>query len=169
MLTFQPFGDVKYSEADFESMSTGKPLFAIAGQYESNERPVAAAGSTPAHTVDKEILGADVVFKYKGLFLFGEWFDASNDRSAGVSDFDDDGINLQAGYLFNQKAEVALRLAEIDPNSDRDNDEQEERGVVFGYYFNKHAHKIQADYRQVENAATNVTNDELRLQYQIIF
>ena len=170
-VTFQPFGDVKYSEADFETISAGKPLFAIAGQYESNERPVAAAGSTPAHTVDKEILGADVVFKYKGLFLFGEWFDASNDRSAGVSDFDDDGINLQAGYLFNQKAEVALRLAEVDPNSDRDNDEQEERGVVFGYYFNKHAHKIQADYRQIETKTStgDVTNDEFRLQYQIIF
>lgn len=168
-LTFQPFGDVKYSETDFESVD--KPLFAIAGQWESNERPTAASGSTPAFTTDKEIVGADAVFKYKGLFLYGEWFDASNERSAGLSDFDDDGVVLQAGYLFNKKAEVALRLAEVDPNTDRDNDEQEERGAVFGYYFNKHAHKIQADYRQLETktATGDVTNDEFRLQYQIIF
>jgi phosphate-selective porin OprO and OprP len=168
-LTFQPFGDVKYSEADFES--TDKPLFAISGQYENNERPTAAAGTTPAFATEKEIVGADVVFKFKGLFLYGEWFDASNERSAGLSDFDDDGLVVQAGYLFNKKAEVGLRWAAIDPNTDRDNDEQEERGAVFGYYLNKHAHKLQADYRQLEtkSGASSVTNDEFRLQYQLIF
>jgi phosphate-selective porin OprO and OprP len=168
-LTFQPFGDVKYSETDFES--TDRPLFAISGQYENNERPTAAAGTAPAFITEKEIVGADVVFKYKGLFLYGEWFDASNERSAGLSAFDDDGLVAQAGYLFNKKAEVAFRWAQIDPNADRDNDEQEERGAVFGYYFNKHAHKIQADYRQLETKTStgDVTNDEFRLQYQLIF
>lgn len=166
-LTFQPFGDVKYSESDFESAD--RPLFAIAGNYESNERPVAAAGSTPAHGNEREIVGADAVFKYKGLFLYGELFDATNTRSAGLSDFDEDGFIAQAGYLFNRKVEVALRWAEIDPNKDRDSDEQEERGVAFGYFFNKHAHKLQADYRQIENVATDATNDEFRLQYQLVF
>lgn len=167
-VTFQPFGDVKYSESDFES--TDRPLFAIAAQYESNERPIAAAGSTPAHSVDKEILGGDVVFKFKGLSIFGEYFDATNERDNNVSDFDDGGYNLQAGYfLIPQKLELAARMSEIDPNNDRDNDEQEERGVALGWFFNKHPHKIQADYRQLENKATNVTNDEFRLQYQIIF
>ncbi|MGH7339495.1 MAG: porin, partial [Candidatus Rokuibacteriota bacterium] len=109
-LTWQPFGDVRYSEGDFES--TDKPLFAIAAQYESNERPVAAAGSTPAHTADREIVGGDVVFKYKGFFLFGEYFDASTDRSGAVSDFDHDGWNLQLGdFVIPQKLEVAVRLS----------------------------------------------------------
>jgi phosphate-selective porin OprO/OprP len=167
-LTFQPFGDVKYSEGDFES--SDRPLFAIAGQYETNERPTAAAGTTPAFNTEKEIVGADAVFKYKGFSLYGEWFDAANDRDAGLSDFDDSGFVAQAGYfIVPQKAELALRWAQIDPNNDRDEDEQEERGVAFGYFFNKHAHKLQADYRQVENVATDVTNDEFRLQYQIIF
>ncbi|HEX9671083.1 MAG TPA: porin [Thermoanaerobaculia bacterium] len=167
-LTWQPFGDVKYSEGDFDS--TGKPLFAIAGQYESNERPVAAAGSTPAHTADREIVGGDLVFKYKGFFLFAEVFDASTDRSGTVSDFDSDGFHAQAGhFIVPQKFEVALRLAELDPNSDRDDDEREETGLAIGYFFNKHNHKLQADYRQVENQANNQTNDEFRLQYQLIF
>jgi phosphate-selective porin OprO/OprP len=167
-LTFQPFGDVKYSEGDFES--TDRPLFAIAGNYETNERPTAAAGTTPAFSTEKEIVGADAVFKLKGFSLYGEWFDAANDRNAGLSDFDDSGFIAQAGYfVVPQKAELALRWAQIDPNNDRDDDEQEERGVAFGYFFNKHAHKLQADYRQVENVATDVTNDEFRLQYQIIF
>lgn len=169
-VTWQPFGDVKYSEGDFDS--TDKLLFALAGQYENNERPVAAAGSTPAHSVEKEIFGGDVVVKYKGLFLFAEYFDATNDRTAGLSSFDDAGLNAQIGYfVIRNKLEFALRWAEIDPNKDRDDDEQEERGVAIGYFFNKHPHKLQADYRQLENQAPNgsVTNDEFRLQYQIIF
>ncbi len=169
-VTFQPFGDVKYSEGDFES--TDKPLFAIAGQYESNERPIAAAGSNPAHINDTEVIGADAVFKYKGLFLFGEYFDGSVDRTV-LSDFDTDGYNLQAGFfIVPKKFEVALRLSELDPNADVSNDEREERGVAVGYFFNKHAYKLQADYRQLENgipAGGSVTNDEFRLQYQIIF
>ena len=167
-LTFQPFGDVKYSETDFES--TDKLLIAVAAQYENNERPTAPAGTTPAFTTEKEILGLDAVLKFKGMSLYGEWFDASNDRSVG-SDFDDEGLVLQASYLFAKQAEVGLRWAEIDPNKAKDRDEQEERGVVFGYYFNKHNHKIQADYRQLEtkSATGSVTNDEIRIQYQLIF
>lgn len=169
-LTFQPFGDVKYSEGDFES--SDRPLFAIAGQYESNERPVSASGSTPAHDADTEIVGADAVFKYKGLFLFGEYFDATIDRT-GLPSVDTDGYNLQAGYfVIPKKLELALRLAELDPNADVGNDEREERGVALGWFFNKHAYKLQADYRQLENnvpAGGSVTNDEFRLQYQIIF
>lgn len=166
-LTFQPFGDVRYSEGDFEA--TDRPLFAIAGQYETNERPVAVAGTTPAHNVEREIVGADAVFKFKGFSLYGEWFDSTNDRDV-LADFDDGGFVAQAGYfIVPQKFELAARFAQIDPNNDRDDDEQEERGVAMGYFFNKHAHKLQADYRQVENVATDVTNDEFRLQYQIIF
>lgn len=166
-LTFQPFGDVKYSESDFES--TDRPLFAIAAEYESNERPVAAAGTTPAHTSEREIIGGDVAFKFKGFSFFGAFHDSSNDRTI-LSDFDDGGFVAQAGYfVIPRKLEIAARLAEIDPNDARDNDEQEERGIALSYFFNKHAHKIQADYRQLENVATGTTNDELRLQYQIIF
>jgi phosphate-selective porin OprO/OprP len=166
-LTFQPLGDVKYSESDFES--TDRPLFAIAAEYESNERPVALAGTTPAHNADREIVGGDVVFKFKGFSFFGALHDSSNDRDV-LADFDDGGFVAQAGwFVVRNKPEIAARLAEIDPNSDRDDDEQEERGIALNWFFNKHAHKIQADYRQLENAATDVTNDELRLQYQIIF
>ncbi len=166
-VTFQPFGDVRYSEGDFESSS--KPLFAIAGQYESNERPQAAVGTTPADSVDREIVGGDVVFKYKGLFVYGEFYDATTERVV-ATDFDSSGFIAQVGYfVIPQKFEIAARLAEIDPNSDRDDDEREERGVALGYFFNKHNHKLQADYRQLENKATAREDDEFRLQYQVIF
>lgn len=166
-LTWQPFGDVKYSEGDFDS--TDRPLFAIAGQYESNERAVAASGTTPADSADREVVGGDVVFKYKGLFLFAELFDATTERRI-ASDFDSDGFNAQIGYfIIPQKFEIAGRFAVLDPNSDRDDDEREERGIALGYFFNKHARKLQLDYRQLENKANDREDDEVRLQYQIIF
>ena len=169
-LTWQPFGDVKYSEGDFES--TDKLLFALAGGYESNERPVAAAGTTPAHAVDKEILGVDAVLKWKGLSIFGEWFDASNERTGTLSDFDDDGYVAQVGYfVIPQKFEVAARLSEIDPNASVANNEQEETGLALGYFFSKHSNKLQADYREIETQSGSTTrkDKEFRLQYQIVF
>lgn len=162
-VTFQPFGDVKYSEGDFES--TDKPLFAIAGEYESNDR----AGATTSVDVDREIAGGDVVFKYKGFFAYAEIYQASNEPETGA-DFDSDGLTAQVGYfIIPQKFEVALRLSEIDPNTDVDNNEREETGVALGYFFNKHPHKIQADFREIEDKARNVTDKEFRLQYQLIF
>ncbi|HYO12950.1 MAG TPA: porin, partial [Thermoanaerobaculia bacterium] len=166
-LTWQPLGDVRYSEGDFESSE--RPLFAIAGQYESNERAVAASGTTPADSADREFVGGDVVFKYRGLFVFGEFFDATTERQV-ASDFDSDGFNAQIGYFIGpQKLEIAGRYAVLDPSSDRDDDEREERGLALNYFFNKHPHKLQLDYRQLENKATDREDDEVRLQYQLSF
>ncbi|NJL28216.1 MAG: hypothetical protein HC897_10145 [Thermoanaerobaculia bacterium] len=167
-LQWAPFGDTKYSEGDFDS--TDKPLFSIAGNYESNARPVAASGSTPAHDNDQTIYGYDAVFKYKGFSVVGEFFDRENDRDNGLSDFDDDGYILQAGYfVIPQKFEIALRVAEFDPNKDRANDTRTEDGIGFSYYWNKHNHKLQADYRQLEDDARATEDKEIRIQYQIIF
>lgn len=162
-LTFQPFGDVKYSESDFES--SDKLLFAIAGNWESNNRQ----GATSNNDVDREIVGGDVALKFKGFSLFAELFEATDDPEAGA-DRDLSGFHAQAGYFIVPKRfEIAARLAELDLNDAIDNDEQEERGVALNYFLNKHAHKLQLDYRQLENKATGREDDEIRLQYQIIF
>ncbi len=162
-VTFQPFGDVKYSESDFES--TDKPLFAIAGQWESNNRQ----GATTNNDIDREIVGGDAVFKLKGFSLFGDFYQAADDPETGA-DVDLSGFNIQAGmFLIRNKFEIAARLAELDPNDDLDNNEQEERGLALNYFWNKHTHKLQLDYRQLENKATNREDEEIRLQYQVIF
>lgn len=162
-LTWQPFGDVKYSEGDFESSS--KPLFAIAGQYESNDRH----GATTGNDIHRKIVGGDVVFKYRGLSLYGELFQATDERETGA-DIDNEGFIAQAGYfVIPQKLELAVRFAEGDPNSDIGDNETSEEGIGFGYFFNKHAHKLQADYRIIETMATDIKDKEFRLQYQVIF
>ena len=71
--------------------------------------------------------------------------------------------------MIPKKFEVALRLSEFDPNSDRADDERTENGVAFGYFFNKHNHKLQADIREFEDKARNAKDREFRLQYQLIF
>jgi hypothetical protein len=166
---WQPFGDVKYSESDFDS--SGKPLLALALGYEASERPVAAAGSTPAHANDQTITAFDVTFKWRGFSLFGEQFQRENDRSlATLATFDDSGYTFQAGYfILPQKLEVALRLSELDPNDDVGNNEREERGLAVNWFWNKHNHKLQGDYRQLENKANRQEDKEIRLQYQLIF
>jgi hypothetical protein len=167
-LQWAPFGDPKYSEGDFDS--SDRPLFAVAGNYEANEFPIAASGSTPAHADDRAIAGFDAVFKFKGFSLFGEYFDREHDRTAGLSDFDDSGFNVQAGYfVIAKKLEVALRFAEFDPNADRDDDVRSETGVAFSYYWNKHSHKLQADFREIEDEARDAKDREIRVQYQLIF
>jgi phosphate-selective porin OprO/OprP len=168
-LMWQPFGDVRYSESDFES--TDRPLLALGVGYEGSSRPVAAAGTTAAHENDQTITAADVAFKFKGFSLFGELFQRENDRTlATLSDFDDSGFVVQAGYfVIPQKLEVALRFGELDPNDDLDDNEREERGLALGYFFNKHNHKLQADYRELEDIARRTTDKEARLQYQLIF
>jgi hypothetical protein len=167
-LQWAPFGDTKYSEGDFDS--SDRPLFSIAANFEGNTREVAASGSTPAHQNEQTILGYDAVFKFKGFSVVGEFFERENDRTQGQSDFDDEGFNLQAGYfVIPKRFEVALRFAEFDPRKDRDDDVRSENGVAFSYYWNKHNHKLQADYREIEDEARNATDKEIRLQYQLIF
>jgi len=161
-LTWQPFGDVKYSETDFDSKE--EPLFAIAAQYESNDK----FGATSGVDTDREIVGADVAFKYKGLFAFAEYFDATVDRETGAG-FDQEGLHAQVGYRFAKSYDVALRYAAWDPSKSIPDNDRIETGIAFGYFWNKHNNKLQADFRQVEDDATGRTDKEIRLQYQFIF
>ena len=163
-LSWQPFGDPKYSESDFEASE--KLLFAVAAQFESNDKHGATTGVDEA----RETAGADVVVKYKGLSIFAEYFDADIDLETG-SDFARDGFNLQAGYfVVPQTFEIAARYAILDPSDLRDDDDRTaETGLALNYFFNKHPYKLQLDYRQIEDDARGTKDKEIRLQYQLIF
>lgn len=167
-VTWQPIGKVTgYAEGDVDGSDQAQ--LAVAAQYESNERPVAATSSTPADRADRTIVGGDVMFKYQGFSFVGELFDATTHRRI-AADFDSDGYSVQAGYFFvPHRFEVALRQAKLEPNADQSGDLREERGVSLNWFFNKHPHKIQADFRQIENQATRSTDDEIRVQYQLNF
>jgi phosphate-selective porin OprO and OprP len=160
---FQPFGPVAYSEADLET--TDKPLLAVAGQYEQNS----LFNTTTANDLKREIFGGDVVFKYKGVFLFGEYFDRKYTPETGAS-FKSNGYQGQASYAFaHRKWEVAFRYASWDPTDLKDDDDRTEVGGALNWYYNRHFAKIQADFRQLENKAANTKDKEFRLQTQLYF
>jgi phosphate-selective porin OprO/OprP len=172
-LIFQPWGDVKYSESDFES--TDKPLLGVGVQFEQND----LRGATTASDRKIVLWGPELVFKYKGFFLFSDLYmrdvdtDADNTKPeapvAGRS-FDSDGLQVQAGYfLYKRIWEVAGRYATWDPDGTKDDNERTEIGGAVSYYANKHALKVQADFRQIEDKARKAKDKELRLQTQWIF
>ena len=163
-LMFQPFGDVRYSESDFESRD-GKPLLAVAGEYERNNQH----GSTNIDDLDTRIFGLDAVFKYHGLFLFAEYF--ARHRTPETSPaFDSNGFHAQAGYfLIRDRLEVAARWAGYDPSDLIPDNDRKEVGGVVNYYFNRHNLKLQADFRQIDDDGRETKNQELRVQAQVVF
>ena len=163
-LMFQPFGDVRYSESDFESRD-GKPLLAVAGEYERNNQH----GSTNIDDLDTRIFGLDAVFKYNGPFLFAEYF--ARHRTPETSPaFDSNGFHAQAGYfLIRDRLEVAARWAGYDPSDLIPDNDRKEAGGVVNYYFNRHNLKLQADFRQIDDDGRETKNQELRVQAQVVF
>lgn len=169
-LSWQPFGDVKYSEGDFDS--TDKPLIAVETEYEHDELLLDQLVFLQR---ERSVWGADFVLKYKGLFVYiqawpyREITPIAADGTKGTS-FQAPGYLYQAGYfIVPQKLEVAARYGDSDQNKDISDDRITEiRGAV-SYYFNKHNLKLQADYGQLETQSRDLKVDEFRIQLQFIF
>jgi phosphate-selective porin OprO/OprP len=176
---FQPFGDLRYSEADFESRD--KPLIGFAAQYDQNDYAntvtTAPPGACPcaAGNFKRQIWGGDVAFKFKGIYLMAEYFDRkiTPHGSATAVEFKSNGYNLEGGYLIGGpvkgKWEIAGRYATFDPTKKVGDNDRSETAIGLNWFYNKHFAKIQADYRWLKNKATDVTDKELRIQTQLYF
>jgi hypothetical protein len=163
-LMFQPFGEVKYSEGDFESAD--RPLLALAGVFESND----LHGATNADDFDTRILGADAVFKYRGLSAFAEYFSRRRVPEQAAA-FHSDGFHVQAGYfVVRNRLEVAGRYARFDPSDAIPDNDQEEIGAAVNVFLRPvHLFKMQADWRRLRDKARGHDTDEVRLQTQVVF
>ena len=177
-LSVEPFGKVSYSESAFEGWD--KPLLAIAGQFESND----LSGATNLTDLNTTVLGADLVYKYKGFSVFAEYFhrkrkpesvsgtSSANSGNATQSSgsFNSNGYNVQAGYFVKRdKVEVAARFAGYDPSSKTASNNHTEKGGVINYFILKHTLKVVADFRAVRDDLVKQTTKELRLQTQFMF
>jgi hypothetical protein len=164
-----PWGSVGYSESNLEGYDL---RLSFAGEFNSNDTIVQPA--TGARTgSDVETFGAGVVLKaFKSLFLYGQFYSGESENPAGV-ETERDGWLIQGGWLLTPKWEIAGRWAQIDPNTDTDNNDQTEWRAGVSWYMNKHNWKIQADYGETENEAAAATTNrklkELRVQAQLIF
>ncbi|HUG54335.1 MAG TPA: porin [Vicinamibacteria bacterium] len=162
-VTFQPFGEVRYSESDFDSRD--RPLVAVAGQVERNSQH----GTTNADDLDTRILGLDAVLKYRGLSLFAEYF-ARHRRPETSRAFDSDGFHAQAGYfLIRDRLEVAVRWAGYDPSDLIPGNDRSEKGAAVNYFLDRHNLKLQGDYRLLDDDGGATTTREIRVQAQVVF
>jgi phosphate-selective porin OprO and OprP len=162
-VAFQPFGEVSYSESDFESRD--RPLFAVAVQYERND----ARGSTPGNDLSRTVRGGDVVFKFRGFSVFAEYFARENEPELGPR-FDSTGLAAQAGYfVIPRRLEIALRRAELDPSDRIPGDDRTETGAAVNWFIHRHSLKLQSDFREILDDATEERHREGRLQLQFIF
>lgn len=171
-VVFEPWGSVGYSEGDFES--SDKPLLAVAGQFEQNNL---AYTSNVSDNLKTTMLGADVVFKYRGFSIWAEYL--ARDRTPqpvgsvdffSTAKFNSNGWHGQAGYFLKRNIlEVALRYATYDPTDRVPGNDRTEVGGALNYFVNKHFLKVQADFRQLENKADRTKTKELRIQSQVMF
>ena len=175
-VVFHPFGFVRYSEGDFESRMLPE---GVAAEHPQRPRPLIALGLQAEHNdlhgsgsrvndYKTTILGGELVVKYRGASLFAEYFARDRDPETGPS-FRSDGWHAQAGYfLLRDRLEAAARHARDDPSPAAGDDVTETGGVV-SYFIRRHALKVQADLRRLENGNLDVVNHELRVQTQVIF
>ncbi|HEX4951783.1 MAG TPA: porin [Thermoanaerobaculia bacterium] len=156
-----PFGEFKLEESAHDRPATPKLL--LGAGYLQNTT------GTGTGERDIERLGAEVAFKWQGLNAVGEYYSETSKPPTGA-DLDTDGYYLQLGYLFPNNIELAARISEIAPDTATPQD-RTETGLAFSWYFDKHNHKLQADYREIEteNSRGSVTDAEFRLQLQLIF
>ena len=166
----QPFGSVRYSESDFESRSprgadARRPLAALGVGLEHNDLHGAGARQNDYSTT---IVSGDLVFKWNGVSLFGEYFGRHRNPETGPS-FRSDGWHAQAGYfVLRDRLEAAVRYAQFDASAAA-NDDVKETGGAVSYFIRKHYLKIQGDIRRLENQDRGTTNHEVRVQTQVVF
>jgi hypothetical protein len=173
-------GRNKSSNDDDDYLTVGRVVWTPFGEYKLAESsldypdsPKLALGVAILENTDGdddvERVGAELAFKLRGFNTVAEYYTETLDLLGGGS-VDTDGYYVQAGYLFpNRMFEIAGRYAVVRPDLAGGSVDETETGIAFSYYLKKHGQKLQADLRQVEEDATGTTDDQIRVQYQIVF
>ena len=162
--TFTNKGD--YFEGDLEREK--KPKISIAGGYHYNENAMRTAGTLGRDLYEKRNISSlmmDVLFKYKGFALCGEFISRNTNDPVTVNSSNQtrvvyvgDGKMMQLSYLFKNNMEVAGRYAIVTPKSSIYNSElqRQEMGIGVTKYLKKHRVKLQGQlfYHQNDNLQT---------------
>jgi hypothetical protein len=188
---FKSKGDYVASDLKREE----KPKLSIGASYDINTNAVKQRGQNGSFIYDMngDVRGktlktafVDMMFKYNGFSLMAEF--ANRQTADGDYNVHDDSLNVvgvmytgqalnvQAGYLFKNNCEIALRMTSIRPDMGVAANENE-YGIGFSKYFVGHKLKVQTDinYRQKytygSTAPDNGSSDKLyyRLQMDLHF
>lgn len=175
--------DGDYFESDL--IREPEPKLSFGAVYSINKKSTRPGGqlgrqySTPGLNRDIETWFADALYKYRGFSWTAEYARRwSNDPvfldgTDTVAVYKGQGVSTQAGYIFENNYEPALRFTRIWADKDTlagDND-QNQYTLAFSKYLNFHRVKVQTDlsYIEIKNRVQNLyqSNWSYRLQLEI--
>jgi hypothetical protein len=153
-----PLGSFKnlgnYSEGDLEFEKT--PKLSIAVAYSFNDRTTRSGGQLGAilpNPVDMKTFFSDMMFKYAGWGVMGEFFLRNVDNFEYTANNElamnriprGTGFNLHVSRMMSKKHEVAFRYAGVTPPEEYEAYQYRWRtkAVGYTYYINKHRIKFQ--------------------------
>lgn len=150
--------DGDFMEGDLYREPHPRLAFGFTGSY--NDNAVKSGGQTGSFFPDMQTrnirsLIADMIFKYNGWSLSGEWINRFADDPI-IAQQDDpqnpfvmligSGVNFQASYLNHNNLEFAVRYALVQPDNEIDSFLPNREEILFGMtkYLNKHKVKLQS-------------------------
>lgn len=174
-----PFGDFKgdgdYYGSDLAREET--PKLSVGVSYDYNDRASREGGQLGSFFDEQRTLKTffvDAMFKYQGLSIMSEYAEkqtvgvpvVSYDELGLVEDAFEvgTGFNIQAGYLFRNKVEVAGRYTSIDPNYLTQRAEQKQYTLGLSKYIVGHTVKVQSDLSLLQEDGSN---SELMYRFQV--
>ena len=193
-LEWLPFGEFAgkgdYVGADLKREKT--PKLALATSYSLNQGAARQKQSgrflSDADgnylTNDLQTIFVDMMFKYQGFSLMGEYAHKIVANEAIKNDSDlrlnlvdangrsyltGSGINIQTGYLFKNNVELSARYTNVMPDTDVSFDGAQEYTLGVSKYIVGHALKIQGDVALTDEVGAMDNNLRYRLQVEFQF
>jgi hypothetical protein len=178
MGNFTAHGD--YFGGDLEREPT--PKLSLAATYDYNDQAARERGNNGAYVVDTatnslSTLFVDFMFKYRGLSAMGAFASKQatgerllNSEGGFISNYyTGTGLNLQAGYLFENNCEGSLRYTSIAPEMASERDDQAMYTLGLSKYFSGHSLKLQTDFsRLIEtDRATGDASQSYLFRFQV--
>lgn len=155
-----PFGKFTnggdYSEGDLELEV--RPKLSIGTSYNFNEsgsRSRGQLGTELYQKRDQRVFIADMMLKYKGWALLGEYFSRNASNPITYNPFGSrqavwvgTGQNLQLSKLISKQGELAIRYAQVRPKESIRNLEVQREETTIGYthYVGGHRVKLQGNF-----------------------
>jgi hypothetical protein len=135
--------------------------------YLSSVRVQDTAGTT---IFDLYGWGADLFFNYYAVTVQAEYDRYTRKMVADEPDINGYGWYVQAGHLFLERFEIALRHQELDDSSITPDDTVIRSSVGFNVYIREHNLKLQSDWAfRVEQGGSGVRDNFVQIQLQFDF
>lgn len=169
-----PFGDFTnkggFFGADLEREETPKLMIAAAFDY--NDGATKSRGQKGSYVFDNnnnlvendlKAMFLDVFYKYKGFNFASEYATKSGDENI-VGYGTGSGFVAQAGYLFDNNFETAVRFTTIDPNDVSSLSKNKQYTLGLSKYISGHNLKVQTDLSYTD---FELSGNEILYRFQL--